>query len=353
MKKKLLIATGVLFCSLVAFVLSLFLYKNEIIKEDILSGIGSPGDRWEIDAPKGQFEYVEFIKGEKGSGLRSAKNAHIKNVSYKKDKTIIYDVDYYYDSFGKRIVLSEKKPSATRPENYAIFFGCSDLLGIGLNSIDTIPALFESGTENYKAYNFGFIGAGVHYVNRMLESVNLAPEISEKKGVIIYVVTEGHYPKTLGKLGPLIRPVMPFYALQNGEPKYQGTLSEVQPLMSQIKKYLALNWVSTLLGGSFITENMKYTAEEKELVCKLLKATQVNSKKQFPESRFIVFLHTMLPGGDRDRLKECGVKNNIEIADFNIPWDDRFDSDPVYFHPTKLINELATTRIINYLNENK
>lgn len=355
MKNKILIGLGIGLFSLITltvlFVASLFFYKNEVVKEDLLSGIGKPGDKWQIDAPLGQFESVEFISGEPASGLRSAKNAHIKNIALAKDKSTIYNVDYFYDSFGKRIVVNEKKTEGSRPEKFALFFGCSDLLGVGLNSVDTIPALFESGTEDYKAYNFGFVGAGVHYVNRMFEGEDITPEVSEKEGIIVYVITEGHYPKTLGRLGPLIRPVMPFYALENGEPKFQGALQDVQPVLSQIKKNLATTWLSVSVGGSLITQDMKYSAEDNELVCKLLKAAQVNSKKRFPQSRFIAFLHTMMPEGDRERLRDCAQKNAIEYVDFLIPWDDRFDSDPVYFHPTRLINDLATNELIKYLKK--
>lgn len=351
MLKRLIFIFGIFFCCTCVFVLSLFFYRNEVVKEDLLSGIGKPGDRWELNAPKGQIEYVEFIKGEASHGLRSAKNGHIKNISYASDKSVIYDVDYFYDIFGKRIVVTNKESDDRAPENYAIFFGCSDLLGIGLNSIDTIPALFEMKAKNYKAYNFGFVGAGVHYVNRVFETLNLNPEISENKGIIVYVITEGHYPKTLARLGPLIRPVMPFYKLVDGQPVYQGALAEAQPVLTQIKKYMATNWLSTLLGGVFLTSNMKYTEQEEELVCKLLKSAQLNSKKQFPTSRFIVFLHTILPKNDRERLKECGSRNNIEIANFEVPWNDQFESDPVYFHPTRLVNDLATDELLKYLNK--
>lgn len=353
MKNKFLLGLGISFVALLTiaalFVASLFLYKNEVVKEDLLSGIGKPGDKWQIDAPMGQFESVEFIKGEPASGLRSAKNAHIKNIALKKDKSTIYDVDYFYDSFGKRIVVNEKNPPATPPEKFALFFGCSDLLGIGLNSVDTIPALFESRTDGYKAYNFGFVGTGVHYVNRMFEGEDITPEVSEKSGIIVYVITEGHYPKTLGRLGPLIRPVMPFYQLENGEPKYQGALKDVQPLLSQIKKNLATTWLSVSVGGALITQDMKYSDQDDELVCKLLKAAQLNSKKRFPQSRFIAFLHVMMPDSDRAKLRSCAQKNEIEYVDFHVPWDDRFDSDPVYFHPTRFVNDLATNELIKYL----
>jgi hypothetical protein len=335
------------------FFTSLIFYNNQLGKIRILSGLGKAGDRWSM-VDNYAHESVEFVWGITGVGLRGPKNALIKNILQTKNNETIFDVEYIYDSLGRRTVeprTTTKKSKKETPRYFAIFFGCSDLLGIGLNSWDTIPSIFEAKTRSlFKAYNYGFVGTGAHYVNRLTETVNFKSEVTETSGIYVYVMTEGHYAKTVGRLFTIIRPVMPSYKLVGEKLFYQGSLDSVEPIYSIVKEWLATNWLTTRFGS--FSEDMKYTQEEENLVCSILASAKKNSKKQFPKSRFILFLHTILPEADRARLIKCAKNTNIEYVNFNIPGEDAFESDPVYAHPTRYLNELAANYLANYLKKN-
>lgn len=352
MQHKNLCLTFTIFASVITGVFLFFLfYGNETKKLDLLSGLGIPGERWEKWVYNGQHEAVEFIRGDKKtSPLRGARNAHIKNISKNAQGKIIYDVDYFYDSFGRRTVVGKDEPNSAK--RFALFFGCSDLLGVGVNSVDTIPSIFSSQMPEYKSYNYGFPGTALHYVNRMIEAVDFTTEVSEKNGIFVYVVTEGHYAKSVIKILHIIRPVMPQYSYENKELKYAGSIEELSPISSNFKKYVGTSLIPNLFND--INNITKYSQEEHEFICSLLKNAQNNFLKKYRDSRFIVLLHHILPDTDREYLRSCAQRNNIEFVDIFLQYDsEKFSSDPIYFHPTRALNEVATSHLVEYLKLNK
>lgn len=355
MRKWLLLGLAIPIVLIVVLLLLIVFYKSESPRFDLISGMGKAGDYWEIKAFQGQYETISVLKSGEKLDLRNAKNSHIKNVAYYADGRVIYDIDYVFDEYGRRSVeIPEGNPGATtKKEFFALFFGCSDLWGAGVSSLDSIPSIFQSKIPVAKAYNYGFPGTGAHYVNYFLQNEIAQSEIAEPKGLIFYVMTEGHFAKTLGRLGHVIRPVMPKYTLQNSQLTYLGKMGDVDPISSQFKKYFGTSSLVTYVGGDAISENEKYTQEDYELVCSILEAAKKNSKNKFAKSRFILVLHVLLPSQDRDLLKKCGAEKNIEMVDVNVPYEDRFSSDPVYFHPTKAVNEVVVNHILNYLHKTK
>ncbi|MEQ1722459.1 MAG: hypothetical protein ABL930_04735 [Pseudobdellovibrio sp.] len=355
MKKLMLIGLLVSLVLIVILALLIVFYKSETPRFDLISGMGKAGDQWEIKAFQGQRETISILKSGEKLDLRNAKNSHIKNIAYYADNRVIYDIDYVFDEYGRRTVEIPKTSASVlvNKEFFALFFGCSDLWGAGVNSVDTIPAIFQSKIPVSHAYNYGFPGTGAHYVNFFLQNEIDRSEVTEPKGLIFYVMTEGHFAKTLGHIGHVIRPVMPKYTLQNSELTYLGKMQDVDPVSSQIKKYFGTSSLVTYLGGDAISENEVYTKEDYDLVCSILDAAKINSKNKFKKSRFILVLHVLLPTQDRELLKKCGAEKNIEIVDVHVPYEDRFSSDPVYFHPTRTVNEVVTNHILDYLQRTK
>lgn len=355
MKKWIVLALLISLSSAVILVLLIVFYKSESPRFDLISGMGKAGDFWSITALQNQYETVSILKSGEKLDLRNAKNSHIKNIAYYADGRVIYDIDYVFDEYGRRTVETnpQDEKAAINKEFFSLFFGCSDLWGAGVNSADTIPALFQSKVPTAKAYNYGFPGTGAHYVNYFLENEIKSSEVVEPKGLIFYVMTEGHFAKTLGRIGHVIRPVMPKYILQDSKLTYVGRMQDVEPISSQFKKYFGTSYLVTYLGGAAISQNEVYQKEDYDLVCSILEAAKINSKNKFKKSRFIVVLHVLLPAQDRELLKKCGAEKNIEMVDVNIPYEDRFSSDPVYFHPTRDVNEAVVGHILNYLQKTK
>lgn len=355
MKKWIFVGLSTIFSLIIIFLLLIVFYKSESPRFDLISGMGKVGDYWEITALQGQYETIKVLQSGEKTDFRNAKNSHLKNVAYYSDGRVIYDVDYVFDQYGRRSVEvpNETEEAKNNKEFFALFFGCSDLWGAGVNSVDTIPSIFQSKVPISKAYNYGFPGTGAHNVNYFLENEIKTSEIPEPKGFIFYVMTEGHVPKTLIRLGHVIRPVMPKYTLEDSKLKYLGQLKDVDPISSQFKKYFGTSLLVTYLGGDAISENETYDDHDYNLVCTILESAKRNSKIKFSKSRFVVVLHVLLPRQDRELLKRCGQERNIEVVDVDVPYEDRFASDPVYFHPTRAVNEVVVDHITTYIHNTR
>lgn len=311
---------------------------------DLFGSKGHKGMSFEITLPQiDQHELVKVVETTGKEVLRGLKNAKITNKTVASDGSIVYDLIYRHDEYGRRLVDNTENSN-----KFALFFGGGDLYGMGVARKDTIPSIFSRLKPEYKSYNYGFAGIGAQYPLRILETNNLRKEVKEATGVMIYVISEAHYPKTLGKFLHIYRPEMPDYKLVNGVLKYMGTFSETEPMSGWFKMVFGNSWLRRMMGD--MNDYTSYTKEEHKLVCEIIKKTNNDFLAQFPESKFILMLHTNLPWIDRKELTSCSKENNIPLVDTFMDYDEsKFDSDPVDGHPTAYLNELLVKKMMESL----
>lgn len=355
---------------LVTICLTLFVNTSDVKKIDLLSGNGIPGEKWQKQDHTGQSEFVEFVSGNpKTNPLRGAPSTHIKHNARNTQGEKVFDVDYFYDSFGRRIV-DENKNAKSKQQKFALFFGCADLLGIGLNSIDTTPTIFSMKIPEYRSYNYGFPVASVPYVNKMIETIDFNAEVTEKKGLFIYVITKGHYPGSVEKIFQTTFDGSPRYRFEskknnyfgNSEEapdflsefeskkiKYVGTAEELSPFIFNFKKHLSVSAISALVSSN---RTIDYTPQEHRFICSLIKNAQVGFLNKFPDSRFIILLHKLLPEFDREKLRNCARVAKVEFVDAFTPnAPNAFSTYPPYFYSTRFANEVIVDKLVAYLNQ--
>lgn len=303
---------------------------------DLFGELGKKGMKWSITLPEsGLSETVHIKEGDDKEPLRGIKNAYITDVATDESGKILYDITYKHDEFGRRIVEEVKNVA---PDKFAIWFGCGDIYGMGVSGKETIPQIFSEKNAEYKSYNYGFAGIGAQYPLRILETTNLKNELKEAYGMMIYVISEAHYPKTLGKFLHIYRPEMPNYKLINNDLVYRGTFRESEPYTYWFKMLFGNSWLKRMLGD--VNELTTYSESEHQLVCAVITNTRKEFLKQFSNSKFILFLHANLRENERIRLTKCANDNEIDIVDTTISYDEsKFESDKVDAHPTFLLNE--------------
>lgn len=338
---------GIFILSISALLITLFMY-NQRYRMDLFGNKGEKGMKWEITLPQtGLHEVVEVVKGEGRDVLRGIKNAFIIDKAVDDNNKVLYEISYSQDEFGRRVVDNSQEAT-----EFALWFGGGDLYGMGVSREDSIPQIFSKSNTKYSSYNYGFAGIGAQYPLRLLEITDFKKEIKEKNGVMIYVISEAHYPKTLGRFLHIYRPEMPDYKLVEGKLKYMGTYIETEPLTNWIKMVFGNSWLRRMLGD--INELTTYTQEEHDTVCAIISSTNDKFLKQYPSSKFILFLHTNLPYIDREELTKCVKKNNIPYIDSYMEYDeDKFDSDPIDGHPTGYLNKLLVDKFNEYLNSQR
>lgn len=355
-------------CVIAVIIISVFFARqashNLTKKIEILSGIGFPGEKWQ-NTDGGYHEFIELVSGETNANpLRGGRNTHIKHNLLDSQKRKIFDVDYFYDAFGRRIVVQDKKLTK---RSFAVFFGSADVLGFGANDIDTIPSLFSKKLSNYKSYSYGFTEINSHYLNRILETVDFSAEVAEKNGVLVYVVSDGIYSSTADKFFQFTSVDMPkykyedekinFFGTMNEPPallstldidklKYFGTLKEASPVLSKIKKYI---FPAIGLSLVYLSDLTLYTHDDYRLNCALIKKAQITFLNKYPASHFVILLDSTLPEHERRQLLRCAKAANVAVVDSFFPSNDNFCTNPACIFPTREAKEVITNKLVEYL----
>lgn len=338
--------------------------QNLTKKMEILSGVGFPGENWQ-NTDDGYHEFIELVSGETNAiPLRGGRNTQIKHTLLDSQKRKIFDVDYFYDAFGRRTVVQDNKPIK---KSFALFFGTGEVLGVGINAVDTIPSLFSKKLSNYKSYNYGFNEINSDYLNKMLETIDFSVEVAEKNGVLVYVVSDGIYSSTSDKFFQLTSIDMPkykyedekinFFGTMDEAPsllstldidklKYYGSLKEASPVLSKIKKYV---FPAIGLSLVYLRDLTLYTRDDHRLNCALIKKAQITFLNKYPASHFVILLDSTLSEHEHRQLFSCAKAAGVAVVDSFVPMNNKFCTNPTCLFPTRDINEVTTNKLVEYL----
>lgn len=350
MKKLLIGLPFLLIFVLAAIFLYLFTAYNWTDKISLLSYRYKPGTKIEIIWQDDSVEYLDFVSaGERTLRLRSRPDSLIKNWVVSTSGEKIFEAEYEVDEWGRR-----KTINSGNAEKHAVFFGCSDLFGMGVKVDETIPSLFSKNTEGYTAYNYGYVGSSPAYFLRVLESYQFSKELKEPTGLVFYVMTEGHYPKTIGKFGHMHQPEMPVYDFVDREKnsiEFLGSYEEKYPLLTKFKRHTAGSLLNRVIDPNSFTF---YSQRDDELVCAIVAKSGEVFNKSFPSSELIYFLHENMRDHDRKMMKDCLENNQMKYVDAQLDYYDAeaFETSSIDRHPTGTVNFEMVKKMVNYLSNN-
>lgn len=129
-----------------------------------------------------------------------------------KSGEVLYNVLVETDEYGQRITPLGKQRA---PKNHLIFWGCSFVMGEGVNQNETLPFYTANATDTYRAYNMGIYGGTISDAWVYTNELNNLDSIKEPKGVGLYIFLDDHIVRYKGNtqyLGqwlagrPLVRP---------------------------------------------------------------------------------------------------------------------------------------------------
>lgn len=321
-KIRTVVASVVVLVTMIFFLIPL-VYKDEVKKLMLICGVANPGDTVELQTPNGNRETYEFVTGDpRTNPLRIPPNTHLRYGLWGPNGERISGTDYFFDKFGRRIVTETSDLRVTN-KWFALFFG---------SNVNDIPFLFSQQTADYRSYNYFWPLADAQYVNRMIDTIDFNAEVPEKKGLLIYVLSDNDYPATIGKFFQNIFPDTPQYRFENtitrffgkedapsflsefnkNKLTYSGTIKEVAPLLSVVKKYAGLPTISNFYNNHIETT---YTSEDHYFFCALIKRAQINFLHKFPGSRFILLMNNSLPDYDRQKIFHCARVAQVEVVD--------------------------------------
>lgn len=261
----------------------------------------------------------------------------------------VYNVLYSVDSFGRRFSVGQK---TTDSSEFLAFFGCSLTFGEGLDDSQTLPSLVCNASENVAVYNYACEGYGTNQVLAQVSGRNLKEEIPEKKGIGIYVYFDGHIGRNTGCMSVynLWGENMPYYFLEEGSLKRNGSFNTGRPFVSLIYKLLGK---SSLLKLFHI--DLPFGVRDKDILLtrKMILEIKNNFMDNFPSGEFITLIY---PGsGYCNKLLPLLEKSGIRYLDYSglfsrqakgyfIPGDNHPSGKANQFLAEKIVTDLKLKR---------
>ena len=228
---------------------------------------------------------------------------------YEVNDSLIYDLQYHTDEFGRRRTASSGSYSSY--DRFAMVSGCSFAFGYGLEDDQTLSYYLDS-LLSYHGYNYGVSGYGTQQTLALLQSRNLKKEIEEPNGVLIHLFIDDHIPRLIGsrRLMKLWGRNFPYYYLDDGNLVREGAFSTGRHLLSRL--YRAIS-ESAFIDLFDIDIPWYISNDHLKLFGAVLNASRNEFLEQYPDGRFLVIIgpnSKLAP-----RVVETLGSNNIEFLD--------------------------------------
>lgn len=336
-----------LFFNAAAILLALFIYETYLTYQEFLPKSNHVNETITNIEGDPSLVIYDSILGYKPIDYGTFRAIETENES----NQIIYDVTYSIEDNIRRTPGSNDTA-----QDCAIFLGCSNTFGSGMEDNATLPYFYGKEKDNeYRILNFGFNGYGSHQVLAQVQ--DLVPDYLQNctgKKVAIYSLLLGHASRAAGysswdRYGPK-------YEIVEDNLVRMGSFSErkASALSSKIN---ALLLKSRTYKRFFTNIQHKITDGDISRMIRIIEETERLLKSYGVE--FIVFIHDIdshiLNDFDsRDRYQnmvDALTENNIKlfflsdaIPDFD-EHIDRYTISPFDRHPNALMNQ----QIAHYL----
>jgi hypothetical protein len=219
--------------------------------------------------------------------------------------TLIYDLEYAIDTFGRRHVPSAHPDSTYR--QFAMLAGCSYMFGYGVEDRKTLAFALDS-SSGLKPYNYAIAGQGPQHLLTTLQTNDLHAQIKEPNGRLIYLFIDDHLQRLIGsrRLIKMWGRDFPYFFLENGELKQDGTFTTGRPITTAVYRILTQ---SAFLDLFDIDIPWSISDAHVELAAKVFAASQKEFLKQYPNGDFVVVIgpNSMLITRLIPHLKKEGV----------------------------------------------
>lgn len=269
------------------------------------------------------------------------------------DTSVLYDVEYKINRFGRRVVENQKDKIKTN--KYILALGDSYTFGEGVNSGMDYPSQLAKKIDNsIRVYNFGMPSMGSNDLLYQLQNKPvILNEVVEKNGIAFWYFINQHYERFLctlrcyqTKYDEYIY-AKPLFELKGSELVYKGRFENNLNFKRLVLKSLGQ---STLLRHSGVVnpyseDDFRSIASSFAEIEKILQ-NKINLKK----------LYVIIPPKihQKKQLIDHLKNNQIDILDISsIPIEElRNSTIPIDLHPTSNYYWMLSEVIKNFIFEN-
>jgi len=214
-----------------------------------------------------------------------AKGDTIKHRYFVND-SLVYDLRYAVDSMGRRHVPLQRPDSSY--QEFALLTGCSFMFGYGVEDDGTFGHHIDR-LCGLRPYNYAVAGQGPQHLLTMLRDSNLTDQIDQKDGRLFYLYMDDHIPRLIGarRLIKMWARDFPYFFIENGEVKQDGTFTTGRPILTAIYRILTQSAFIDLLD----LEIPWWTSDAHlKLTAAVLAESQREFNRQFPNGDFLVII---------------------------------------------------------------
>ena len=148
----------------------------------------------------------------------------------------IYDVTYTTDMFSRR----HSQPSGESGSEFVIFHGGSFVFGTGLQNNESLPWQYGLLDKGKAIYNYSICASGPHMMLAQLRQGKMPHQVSQKKGMMIYVYLDFHIQRANGFIKEVLgdRGKTPFFQMtEQGDLKRNGNFETAKPWKTALFRF--------------------------------------------------------------------------------------------------------------------
>lgn len=264
----------------------------------------------------------------------------------------LYRVDYFFDKYGRRI--SHNPEDNTIADNHLLIFGGSYGFGDELFYEDTTTHYLDENLTDYNIYNYARRGYGMNNMYSQIKNSDLYNEVPEKSGYLVYVYIDHHVRRAIGDSSVLMGDGwavgLPHYELVNNSLVEYGNMIERQPL-TNIYRFIS----HSNIGRTFNINLPVDSTYQIQLAAELILQSKYEYLRNFPNGKFLVYLHPMREGWYTEEMIAMFNTMGIDYI-YTEPFTNHSDkyiinvNDITLTHPNAEVNALVGQEIIDYIN---
>ncbi|MCB0384007.1 MAG: hypothetical protein KDD43_01340 [Bdellovibrionales bacterium] len=238
----------------------------------------------------------------------------VTQVTRYQDHWIIYEATYTIDQFRRRVVFPGEQRGR---EAFIIFLGGSNMMGQGLEDEQTLDYQLTSRFEQFKSYNYSVPGYGLGHVMAQAENIDFQSQISQKKGLVIYLFPTYHVDRLLGGLQTIDwAGGLPYYRIVDNQVVRSGFIHEDRWVYAKS----AMAWNKTFLRHKLkLTGPFEISEKDLEFACRVVAEVRNKVRSHFEEMEFLLVLHPHSEGQD---LSFCLARHDIKWLDLRQAFKD-------------------------------
>lgn len=259
--------------------------------------------------------------------FKHVKDQVVTESKYVGDKTIFKNVQYSFDSFGRRKTWTDPK---VKKQGSALFVGSSVVFGKGLNDDQTLPSFFAQLHPELEVHNYAVRGWGTQQYLELLRTTPFQSEIGAPLKYLFFIISvnkeTGHVQRLQGSMD-LCTPCwwmanLPAYRQSGNNRSFQskGTFNEYMPLRFYLYKFLQnLRIVRYFRINVSKMEQSDYDTYG-ELLLEILNTT----KSLYPTTKVMFINHPFSDLESTEKLEKTEAYKELPILEYSqlIPKDE-------------------------------